>query len=231
MNNDLQSGPNATSTDEPSVEFAPYEADRDADDVVRIWREVRWIDDEDAERAALRRFLGGGPVEVARVDGVAECAVARTMGAFDLDQTRVSLCAITGVTTSHVGRKLGLASTLTSRALRNGATEGAAVSALGMFEQGFYDRFGFGTGAYAYETMFDPSSLRLDHVAYRRPVRLGDDDLEEMFRATINRRQHHGAVRLHSAEQFAAEWAFIQDRVALGYRDADGTISHFVIGS
>ncbi len=213
------------------MEFASYAADRDADDVIRIWREVRWIDDEDAERAALRRFLDGGPVEVARVDGVAECAVARMMGEFDLDSMRVPLCAITGVTTSHVGRKLGLASTLTSRALRNGADDGAAIAALGMFEQGFYDRFGFGTGAYAYEMVFDPSSLRVDHVAYRRPVRLGDDDVDEMYQATINRRQHHGAVRLHSADQFAAEWGFIHDRVALGYRDADGAVSHFVIGS
>ncbi|MEM8618393.1 MAG: GNAT family N-acetyltransferase [Actinomycetota bacterium] len=218
-------------SDAPHVEVGPYEAERDADAVARIWREVRWIDDQETHRAALRRFLDGAPVEVGRVDGSAECAVARTMGEYDLDTTRVSLCAITGVTTSHIGRKLGLASTLTARALRAGAEDGAAISALGMFEQGFYDRFGFGTGAYAYETVFDPSSLRLDHVPYRRPERLGEDDLDEMYRATIGRRQHHGAVRLHSAEQFAAEWGFTDDRVALGYRGPDGAVSHFLIGS
>ncbi|NQY57105.1 MAG: GNAT family N-acetyltransferase [Ilumatobacteraceae bacterium] len=215
----------------PQVVIGPYEADRDADAVARIWREVRWIDDEETHRAALRTFLDGAPVEVGRVDGSAECAVARTMGEYDLDTARVSLCAITGVTTSHIGRKLGLASTLTSRALRAGAEDGAAISALGMFEQGFYDRFGFGTGAYAYETVFDPSSLRLDHVPYRRPERLGDDDLDEMYKATIDRRQHHGAVRLHSAEQFAAEWGFTDDRIALGYRGPNGAVSHFLVGS
>ena len=62
-----------------------------------------------------------------------------------LDETLPFSC-ITGVTTSRVARKLGLAGKLTAVAVAHEAADGAAVVGLGMFEQGFYNRLGFGNG-------------------------------------------------------------------------------------
>lgn len=213
------------------VSIRDYDAAQDADAVVRIWREVRWIDDSDPQAAAVRRFVADGATEVGLIDGSPECAVVRARGTIDLHQEPpVPLCAIAAVTTSHVGRKRGLASRLTARAVQFGAADGAAVAALGMFEQGFYDRFGFGTGAYGREVVFDPTALRVDHVRYRAPTRLTADNADEMYRALLARQPRHGVIRLHGPEQFAAEFAFMERPIALGYRDG-GALTHFLAGT
>ncbi|MEE2992431.1 MAG: hypothetical protein VX603_04565 [Gemmatimonadota bacterium] len=40
--------------------------------------------------------------------------------------------------------------------------EGAEICVLSMFEQGFYDRLGFGTGPYEHKVRFDPAELMID---------------------------------------------------------------------
>ncbi len=208
-----------------------YDADADLEAVRRIWLEARWIDDDDTGRQVLGDFLSGGAAEVGVLDGSAECLVHRTPGTIQVDTTVLPLCAVTAVTTSHVGRRRGLASTLTARALRHGAESGAAVAALGMFEQGFYDRFGFGTGSYVNRFRFDPASLRVGHVPHRPPVRLTADDAEEMQAALARRLGHHGAVVLDAPRLMAAELGFLDHPFALGHRDTDGALTHFVAGS
>ncbi len=208
-----------------------YDAARDLEAVRRIWIETRWIDDDDRGRKVLGEFLSGGAAEVGVLDGRAECLVHRTSGTIQVDDTVLPLCAVTAVTTSHVGRRRGLASSLTARALRHGAESGAAVAALGMFEQGFYDRFGFGTGSYVNRFRFDPASLLVDHVPYRPPVRLTTDDAEEMQAALRRRLGHHGAVTLDAPRLMAAEIGFLEHPFAFGHRDPDGALTHFLAGS
>jgi hypothetical protein len=77
---------------------------------------------------------------------------------------------------------------------------------------------------------FDPDSLRVDHVPYRPPVRLGLDDSVAMGDALRRRLPHHGRVTLDAPDLMAAEWGFIEQPFALGYRDGD-RITHFVGGS
>ena len=72
------------------------------------------------------------------------------------------LSVVTGVTTSRVVRKQGLAGRLTAEVIAAAVEEGAQVSALSMFEQGFYDRLGFGTGGYEHMIRFDPADLNID---------------------------------------------------------------------
>ncbi len=96
----------------PAMVGRPYEEERDLAAVTRMWREVGWIDDSDDQAAALRRFLGRGTPLLADVAGEAECMVHRTSGSMRYGTTDLPLCAITGVTTSHVGRRQGLASAL-----------------------------------------------------------------------------------------------------------------------
>lgn len=212
-------------------EFRSFDPARDADDVVRIWRETRWIDDERTHKDALAVFLADGEAEVAVLDSGAESMVHRTSGHIVYDRTVLDLCAISAVTTSHVGRKLGLASTLTARALRHGAGAGAAVAVLGMFDQGFYDRFGFATAGPVVLTQFDPASLRLEHVPYRPPVRLTIDHAAEMAECLNRTMPHHGQVTLDPPRIVEAEWGFLEQPFALGYRDDAGQLTHFLAGS
>lgn len=209
----------------------PLDVGADLVAVARIWREVRWIEQSDDHLAALRLFLDDADSEVGTADGSPECLVVRRPGTITYDTTDLSMSTIAAVTTSHVGRKLGFASTLTARAVAAGAIDGAAVAALGMFEQGFYDRFGFATASYDHNASFDPQALRLSHVPYRPPVRLGVDDTAEMAVALRNRQRHHGAVTLDGDAWVGAEIRWIEQPMALGYRDASGELTHFFVGS
>ena len=199
-----------------------YDEAADLDTVFRIWREVGWIDD-DAKKEAVAVLFRAGNAEVALMDGESECAVQWLPGTIEHTGTTLGLCAITAVTTSLVGRKQGFATTMTARALRQGAEAGHAVAALGMFEQGFYDRFGLGTGSETTIYRFDPARLLVDAVPYRTPVRLRREHWAEMHAAMISRLRGHGSVCIDPPAVLDAEVGFYDKPFGLGYRDADGT--------
>ena len=75
---------------------------------------------------------------------------------------------VAAVTTSRIARGLSLAQKLTARQLVKGQQAGASVATLGMFDQGFYNKVGFGTGAYVNEFAFDPGSLDVSLKLERR---------------------------------------------------------------
>ena len=208
----------------------PYRAERDLDAVTRMWREVGWIDDSDRHAEALRDFLDVGDALVADVARRAECLVHRSPGSIRYDTTDLPLCAITAVTTSHVGRRQGLASALMAEALGAAAAGGAAVATLGMFDQGFYDRFGFGTSGYEHSITFDPATLRVD-VPDRPPVRLDRGDADEIHALLVRRHRGHGSVVLHPPRLVSCELAWTEKPFNLGYRADDGRLTHVVLGS
>ena len=207
----------------------PYDAARDLDHVVRTWLEVGWLESPD-KKAALEAFFDTAHVEVGLIDDQAECSVHWVPGTIRYQQSDLGLCAITAVTTSHIGRRQGLASRLTARALQQGAEAGHAVSALGMFEQGFYDRVGFGTAAYDHQLQFDPANLMVDHIPYRRPVRVTMDQWADIHNAMRTRLGSHGAVYLDPPRLVEGEVGFADNPFALGYRDDDGVLTHMVYG-
>lgn len=211
------------------IEIATYDPEKDKDAVVRIWREVGWIE-SDAHADAMQYFIAEAACLVARIDGEAECAVMTTPGTIRYQESDLPLSIVSAVTTSRVGRKLGLASKLTARAVAESATEGAAVSILGMFEQGFYDKFGFGSGSYEHRIRFDPASLKVD-VPYRAPVRLTVDDWQEMHNSFSRRLAQHGSTSVRSAGFTRADLLWTENPFGLGYRDESGTLTHFVWGS
>ena len=215
-------------------EIRPYERDRDLTTVDRIWREVGWLDSDD-EVETLDWFLAGSTAEVGLLDGEAECAVLWVPGSIryqsDAEATDLPFCAITAVTTSRIGRKQGFASTMTARALATAADAGAAVAGLGIFDQGFYDRLGFGSSAYDHIFRIDPTDLALDHIPYRQPVRLGPDDHAEIHAAMHARHRGHGGVVLDPPETTRAEMVWASNHFGLGYRADDGRLTHFVFGT
>ncbi len=203
-----------------------FDRARDLDAVKRIWREVGWAEDRDDE-LAMEDFFSIGSTLTGVIDGEAECAVHTTPGLIRLDQTDLNLCAVTAVTTSRIGRKRRFAQRLTATQLACGAEAGAAVSALGMFEQGFYDRVGFGAGSYQNVITFDPATLTVD-VPLGTPVRLDTDDWRDMHGAVCRRARVHGGVVLHPAEVMAFETMVTENGFGLGFRDDDDTLTHFM---
>jgi len=208
----------------------PYDEERDLAAVTRMWREVGWIDDTDEQAEGMRRFMQRGTALVADIAGEAECMVHRTSGSVRYRSTDLPLCAISGVTTSHVGRRQGLASALVVEALGAAAAAGDAVASLGFFEQGFYDRFGFGTGTYEHRITFDPATLTVP-VPARPPVRLGIDDMPELHALMTRRHRGHGSVVLEPVDWFHMEWVWAEHTpFSLGFRGPDGRLTHALFG-
>lgn len=214
------------------IQIRPFDYDRDLVHVKRIWREVGWVDDDDGEKQ-LDHFFSVGNTMVGTIDDVPESSVHISPGTMRLLETDLSLCAVSAVTTSRIARGLQFAQRLTAAQLQRGAKGGAAVAALGMFDQGFYDKLGFGTGSYDHQFSFDPASLKVGgsdsdkRTPLRTPVRLNHDHYPDMHRVLVRRPLHHGSVVLHREEQFRAELGFSNKSFGLGYYDNE-QLTHFV---
>ena len=196
--------------------------------VQRIWRECGWIE-SDAEAARLEDFFADAIGSVGTIDDVAESAATVHLGDMCYDGTDIRLAGVTSVTTSLIGRKQGLAKAATIDCMAKAAREGAAVAVLGIFEQGFYDLLGFGSGPYSVHYQFDPATLNVEYPK-RTPVRLTLEDNAEIHETFRNRKRSHGGLRLDSAALRKAELGWETPHFALGYRDSDGALTHFLWG-
>ncbi|MCH7788033.1 MAG: hypothetical protein IH940_01175 [Acidobacteria bacterium] len=211
------------------VEIRSYDADRDLKSVARIWREVGWIDESEAQAAGLSVFLEGGQSRVAIVDGSAECAVHRGEGLIRYLYEDLDLCVISAVVVSRIARRIGVATSMTAQAVTSGAKQGAEVAFLGMFEQGFYDRLGFGSGGYEHKLTFDPATLTVP-IPDRIPVRISTDQALEVHDLMARRTRGHGGIVVSEPQALAAEMACLESPVALGYRNEDGRLTHALLG-
>jgi hypothetical protein len=125
-----------------------------------------------------------------------------------------------------VARKRGLASRLTALAVAADAADGALVSGMGVFDHGYYDRLGFGTGGYEYRVALDPADINVD-VEPRVPCRLAADDWADAHAGRLARLRGHGSLSL-SPPGLTREAMIRPDNVfGLGYRDGpDGELTH-----
>lgn len=206
------------------MQVREYEDD-DLAAVQRMWQECGWVDEDEA--AHLGDFLADADAIVAEVDGDPEGCTAIHDGTIDHTGTQLAAAVVTAVTTSRVGRKQGLARATLDTAVRRAAERGMAVSVLGMFEQGFYDASGFGTGSEMLFARTDPAHLD-PSLPYRRPQRLTLDDIPDMVTALQTRDIVHGGVTLPSVALRRAERQWDDNGFGLGYRDADGELTHFL---
>ena len=203
-----------------------YDAANDRDAVIRIWREVHWIEqDEQGEWAS--QCLENLRTDVAEVNSEVECQASSAEGTFHYLETNLSMSAIVAVTTSRIARKLRLAQQTTAHLIARDAADGAEICVLSIFEQGFYNLLGFGTGPYVHSVEFDPADLLLNHP-FRIPKRLTVDDWAMMHSAMMNRRLTHGNCRLNSSRLFQAKLNLRGKSFALGYCDGpNGELTHF----
>ena len=208
------------------MEYRNYDPTKDKDAVHRIWREIGWLEKGKEELVDL--FVECGRALVADLDGEAECLVISAPGTIRYLDEDLPFSCITGVITSRIARKQGLASGLTAHIVAADAAEGALVSGLGMFEQGYYDQLGFGSGGYEHWVNFDPSSLNVE-VKPRVPRRITTEDWEKAHAARLARFRGHGACNLAPPEITKAEMLWTENGFGLGYYDGpDGELTHYI---
>jgi len=206
--------------------FRPYDPDRDLAAVLRIWHETGWIPPGKDEVASIA--LSCGRPLVAELDGAAECMVHTAPGTMRYLEQELPFSGVTAVATSRVARRQGLAGRLTALAVALDAAEGALLAGLGMFEQGFYDRLGFGTGPYEHFISFDPACLIVPGKA-RVPRRLGTDDWALIHAARLARRRSHGALNFYAPEMTRMEMVEHEHGFGLGYCDGpQGELTHHI---
>jgi hypothetical protein len=130
------------------------------------------------------------------------------------------------VGTSRIARKGGLASRLTAEAVAADVVEdGAVVATLGIFEQGFYNRLGFGTVCDIPWVSFDPAHLNVKRD-FATPVRLDADDWERIHSCRLERLRRHGACSILSADVTRAELMLGNHPFGLGFTDGEGRLTH-----
>ncbi|MFW6287475.1 MAG: GNAT family N-acetyltransferase [bacterium] len=203
-----------------------YNPEKDKKSVERIFKEVGWVNNEKEEKA-LNAFIKGCDTLVAEVKGEAEVAVASIPGSICYLDQEIKTNVIGAVTVSRTARKMGLASKVTAQAVKNAVLNGEKLSTLGMFEQGFYNRLGFGTGVYEHIISFDPGDLLVDKEVIS-PERITIDDWEKIHQGRINRLRNHGSCNILSADITRGEMLWSENGFGLGYYNPTGELSHHI---
>jgi hypothetical protein len=206
------------------MRFREYNPDTDRAAPHRIWREVGWGADWEQELTDL--YLTGGRTWVAELAGEPECLVHTTSASVRYLEEEVRAAVVASVATSHVARQRGLAKRLTAHLLALDAADGALLSIVGCFDQGFYNRLGFGNGSYDVDFDFDPATLMVSDRA-RTPRRFTRDDWEILHAAHLARRPVHGRCNYTSPVHWRLETVHDEKAFGLGYCDTpDGSPSH-----
>lgn len=204
----------------------PYES-KDLDQSLRIFREIGWMDGKDSDRDVFEAYINGGQSFVAELGGEVEVFVVTRTGSCKYLDTDIPLSAVTGVATSRVARQQGLASRVTAKAIAESATSGAALSMLGMFDQGYYEKFGYGTTTYYRISTFDPKHLRVPRLT-RSPKRLSKDDAKAMHDCRCRRKRYHGGCNLDGVGETKATTIWQDKGFGLGFENNEGLLTHFM---
>ncbi len=202
-----------------------YKGKKDRESVHRIWREVGWMKPGKEEK--VNDFVESSDrAMLAELDGNPESMVLSWKGKIAYLDNDLPLSCIASVLTSTVAKKRGLAGKLTAKCISEDAENGAAVSALGIFDQGFYNRLGFGTGTYEHWLYFDPASLEVPIPD--TPERLKDKDWKEIHQSRVERKNVHGRCNIISPHYTRTELKWSDDILMLGYFKGK-KISHHVV--
>ena len=206
--------------------FRPYNSDSDHEAVCRIIRECGWPNPQRSKEfeEAYKNFLKSGSADVVEWNGQAETLVTTHKGSISMPGGELPLCAVTSVCVSQILRRSGAATRLTARVLADMAQE-CTVAALGIFDQGFYNKLGFGAFPYSYSVAVDPITLMVPGLK-RRPVRLGFADAGRMLRNFLGRMPHHGQVQIPSEEFLAMGMHETENGLGIGFENGRGELSH-----
>jgi len=205
----------------------PYKPETDTDAIWRIWVEIGWLEPSDSVEGIGWTFADGQAF-VGEVNGTPEVSINAVPGSIRHGSTDVPLSMITALTASRVARRQRVGSRLVGQSVADARHRGAHVSALGIFDQGYYDKFGFGTGSYERSSTFDPASLSIPPPD-KDPRRLTADDAEEMLAAMQRQMLPHGQVRVNYPGEMRAGMTWQAKLSAFGF-ETDGVLTHFFYG-
>jgi hypothetical protein len=210
------------------MEPRTYDPEQDFDSFFRLHVEAGWAKDTERERQAEAIYAKCGRVLVAEVGGEVESYASTHQGRMLHLESELPLSVVSGVITGRVARQRGLALRLTAEAIAGDATErGAAVAMLGIFDQGFYDRLGFGTGPYDVFAAFDPAEISVREDFSTTAIRLGADDWERVHASRVARRGAHGSIVIDDPRWTQFELLHRENAIGLGFEDlATGEITH-----
>ncbi len=199
--------------------------EKDYQEIKRTWEETGWLAPKE-DKEIFRLFVDSSEILVGEIDGTAEGSVFSIAGDIFFNGVKMPLNGVAGVTTSRVARKRGLAGKITAASLARAAMSGSWVAALGMFEQGYYNLLGFGTGCYEHDVSFDPADL-LVPPSERPPIRLGAGDSSEIHNNRLNRRRGHGGINLFPEGATRTDVIYKDDGFGLGFRHPEnGELTH-----
>lgn len=211
------------------MNIRPYNEEQDLADIERFWLDLHWLSTE--KDPMLSTFLSSGNVQIAELAGRAEALAMSAEGYFTYLDRHLPMAAIAAVTTSTVARQHKIGLTVTASVLARAQQNGAAISVLHMFDQGYYDQLGFASGSYDHWFEFDPSSLKLKTKA-KPATRLQLSDSRAMHRAMLKTPRRHGACVLNSSDILLAELCWLEHGLGLGYFDpSSGELTHFFWGA
>jgi hypothetical protein len=203
-----------------------FDYERDHAALYQIYHEVGWL--TRGQEQNTDTMLSAGRAWVADLDGQPECVMLTVPGWVRHLEADLPLCGVSGVATGRRGRQQGLAGRLVAEGIAADAADGAEIAALTMFDQGFYNKLGFGTGAYEHSVSVDPDQLQIG-VRPRVPCRLSLDDWQEIHAARVAGRRPHGSVTIGAPAHTQASLRWMPNPFGLGYRDnADGSLSHLI---
>ncbi|HDQ14019.1 MAG TPA: hypothetical protein ENN41_04305 [Sediminispirochaeta sp.] len=199
------------------------ESDREA--ALRIWHEVGWIEVDFPKPEAVISFIESGRAVAVELHGEAEALATTNGGSIKTESGELPFTGVTSVTVGRLARKIGAAGRATAQAIAEEAAAGSAVAGLSMFERGFYNRLGFGTGSYEHYFSFDPAILKVA-PGDRLPRRLKAEEAEQIHQVRRERKRGFGALNFDAPAMSAFSIAESKNGFGLGFYER-GKLSHF----
>jgi predicted acetyltransferase len=199
----------------------------DKDNCIRILLEVGWMEGKKTDSEVFDSYISDSTAFVTELHGDAEVLVITRPGQVIVQDKDVNMSVVTGVLTSRVARMQGHALKTTALAITHSAENGAAVSFLGIFDQGYYDKLGFGTLGYTRVTTIDPAKLKVPKLT-RAPKRYTKKDSEAIHNCRRNRKRIHGGCNLDGVGTTGCELVWSENGFVLGFENEEGELTHFL---
>ena len=199
----------------------------DLEHSLRIFREIGWMDGKDSDKDVFMAYIDEGNSLVADLNGEVEVFVVTRNGCCKYLEDDIPFSAVTGVATSRVARQQGLAGGATAMAIAESAKNGAAMSILGIFDQGYYEKFGYGNTVNHRISTIDPSQLKVPRLS-RSPKRLSKNDAKAMHECRCRRKRYHGGCNLNGSGETKATTIWQEHGFGLGFENENGMLTHFL---
>lgn len=207
------------------MKYRTFDLEKDKESVFRIFNECGWVQDKKKDYNQIK-FLSAANTLIHDVNGEAEVMTNSSIGTIRYQNETLTLSAITGVIASLLARKQGFASKLTAIRLALDAENGAEVAVLCIFDQGYYNKLGFGNGSYEQIVNFTPSTLNIKRKP-KTPVRLSEKDYKKIHKNRVNRMPCHGSIVL--PEFITLPVLEKTETVCFGYFDNKGNLTHHIL--